>query len=141
MIYFGSSGVTYTAGSGNETLNAAGSSSDNQIFAGNGNDSLVGGSGNDRLTAGTGSATMSGGSGFSVFVFLNGQAGGNDVITDFNSNDLLLLGGYGISAGTNAINSATVGGGSTTIALPDNTRITFENITNPAAINVFSLLT
>ena len=84
---------------------------------------------------------MSGGGGFNTFLFFNGQAGGSDVITDFNPNDLLLLGGYGISAGTNAISNATVSGGSTTIALSDNTRITFESLTNPSSINAFSLLT
>ena len=89
-------GAIYAAGTGNETLNAAGSSSNNVMFGGRdptGSISLSGGAGNDTLIGGTGSDTMAGGGGSNQFVFINGNAGGNDFITDFNANDLLVLSG------------------------------------------------
>ena len=58
--------------------------------------------------------------------------------SDSNSNDLLFLSGYGSAAGANALASATVSGGATTIALSDNTKITFDNITSPGSIKTFS---
>ncbi len=99
---------------------------------------MVGGSGNDLMIAGTGAGTMTGGSGNNIFEFLNGHAGGNYTVSDFSSNDLLALFGYGSAAGANAITNATVSGGSTHIALSDNTQITFTNIANPNSIKNFS---
>lgn len=131
-------GALFVAGSGNETLNAAGSNSANTFWGGTGADSMVGGSGNDLMIAGTGSGTMAGGAGNNIFEFLNGHAGGNYTISDFSSNDLLALFGYGSAAGANAIANATVSGGSTHIMLGDNTQITFTNIATPNSIKSFS---
>ncbi|HEY6433889.1 MAG TPA: calcium-binding protein [Acetobacteraceae bacterium] len=140
ITYFSTAGgALYSAGSGSETLNAAGSTSANTIFGGSGNDSLAGGAGNDLLVAGTGNSTLSGGGGNNTFLFVSGHAGGVDIVTDFNANDLLLLSGYGPNAGGNALANATVSGGSTTIGLADNTKITFDNITTPGSIKTFSV--
>jgi Ca2+-binding RTX toxin-like protein len=144
ITYFATSstaGALYAAGSGNETLNAAGSTANNSIFGGldptSGN-SLVGGAGNDTFTAGTGSDTMVGGAGANQFFFTHGQAGGNDFIVGFNLSDLVRFFGYGTAAVQSALTGATVAGGNTTIALSDNTKITFEDISTPKAIAYFS---
>jgi len=143
ITYFGvEAGAVYAAGSGNETLSAAGSGSGSIIFGGQdpaGGDSLVGASGNDALLAGSGADTLSaGGGGGDHFVFIKGAAGGVDVIQDFQASDALLLFGYGANAGANALASATVSGGATTIALSDNTRITFQGVSDPGSIHYYS---
>ena len=46
--------------------------------------------------------------------------------------------GYGSAAAATAIAAATVAGGNTSIALSDGTKITFENITTPSSIKIFS---
>ena len=139
--YSTTSGAQYFAGAGNETLNAASATTNVTLFGGqdttSGN-SLVGGAGSDALISGSGSDTMTGGAGDNTFVFNKGAAGGNDFITDYNANDTVGLFGYGGGAGAAALATATVAGGSTTIALSDNTKITFENITTPSSIKIFS---
>lgn len=70
--------------------------------------------------------TATGGAGSDLFVFLNGHAGGADFIQDFDSSDLVLLGGYG----PNGITSSVSGGGNTTLTLSDNTTITFTGVSN-----------
>ena len=134
-------GALYSAGTGNETLNAAGSNTNDTIFAGadstSGN-SLVGGTGNDTFTAGSGSDTMVGGAGSNSFFFTDGSVGGNDFIVGYNANDEVGLFGYGIAAGAKALATATVSGGSTTIALSDNTKITFEGVSSPSSIHITS---
>jgi Ca2+-binding RTX toxin-like protein len=134
-------GALYAAGTGNETLNAAGSTANNTIFGGadsTAGNSLVGGSGSDTFTGGTGSDTMVGGSGSNNFFFTDGAAGGNDFIVGYTSSDVVGLFGYGSGAATAALAAATVAGGSTTIALSDNTKITFENVSTPSSIKIFS---
>jgi Ca2+-binding RTX toxin-like protein len=100
--------------------------------------SLVGGSGSEAFVAGTGSDTFVGGAGANQFVYTNGSAGGNDFIVNYTSSDTVELFGYGSAAGGNALAAATVAGGNTTIALSDNTKITFENISAPNSIKIFS---
>jgi len=143
ITYFSTSsvgGALFAAGTGNETLNAAGSTA-NTIFGGSDStagNSLVGGAGDDTYVVGTGSDTLVGGAGANVFVFDNGHAGGNDFIAGYNASDVVGLFGYGSSATTAALAAATVAGGNTTIALSDNTKITFEGISTPSPIHIFS---
>ena len=118
------------AGSGNETLFGLGTGNDT-FKAGSGNDVITGGSGANTLVAGTGNATLTGGSGNDVFSFVNGQAGGHVVITDFTiGQDSVSLQGYNKNALSQALSHATVAGGSTTISLADHTTITFQNVVN-----------
>jgi Ca2+-binding RTX toxin-like protein len=144
ITYFSTSsvgGALYAAGTGNETLNAAGSTSNNVIFGGadsTAGNSLVGGAGNDTYVVGTGSDTMVGGSGSNEFAFDSGHAGGNDFIVGYNANDVVGLFGYGTAAAATALATATVAGGSTSIALSDHTKITFENVSTPSSIHIFS---
>lgn len=141
----GTSGALYAAGGGNETLNASGSSGNgNLMFAGQSslggspNTLLLAGAGNDTLVAGSGNDTMTGGPGNDIFQFSKGYAGGTDIINDLTNNDVVNLFGYGTAAGANALAAATVAGGSTTIALSDNTKITFSGITNTGSIHIVS---
>lgn len=133
-------GGIMAAEAGNETLNAGISSSNNTLAGGSGADSLVGGSSSDLLWAGTGADTLTGGAGTGtdVFNFVNGSAGGADVITDFSSSDVVNLIGYGADAAATAIANATVSGGSSTIQLSDSTKITFLNVTNLSTSNIHS---
>lgn len=140
--YSTASGALYSAGAGNETLNAAGSTTNMTVFGGQDSTAgnlLVGGAGNDALIAGTGSDTMTGGAGDNQFAFIKGAAGGNDFITDYSGASSVGLFGYGSAAGANALAAATVAGGATTIALSDNTKITFDNVTAPTSIHIFSV--
>jgi len=47
----------------------------------------------------------------------------------------VVLGNYGAGAADAAIAGATTAGGSTTITLSDNTKITFTGVTSSAALN------
>lgn len=118
------------AGSGNETLTGVGSGADT-FQAGPGNDIITGGVGNNTIVAGSGSDTLTGGPiNSNDYLFIDGQAGGKVLITDFMKGvDDLTLQGYGPGALDNALDNATVVGGSTIIELPDNTRITFLGVT------------
>ncbi|MGA7799863.1 MAG: calcium-binding protein [Gammaproteobacteria bacterium] len=125
----GSLGAAMAAGAGNETLNAGLSDTNNTLAGGSGADTLIGGSGNDVLWAGVGGDTMTGGAGSNAFNFVDHHAGSNYVITDFTSNDVVNLIGYGANAATNALDSATTSGGSSVISLSDSTQITFLDVT------------
>ena len=136
-----SGGLLFQALSGNETLNASGSSSGNLLAAGNllfgtnsgGADSLVGGAGNDTFFGGNAAATMTGGAGDNVFAFFKFLGTGTDVITDFNSNDSVLAAGYGNQAAT-LIQDAVTTNGSTSITLSDGTKITFSGMSSSSAL-------
>ncbi len=118
------------AGAGNVTLAGAASSGSNSFFAGFGADQISGGSGNDSFVAGTGRATLSGGGGSNVFGFVNGRAGGSDVITDFRSGvDHLSLQGYAAGAAGAALSRASVSGGASTLTLGDGTQVTLQGVT------------
>jgi Ca2+-binding RTX toxin-like protein len=133
-----------------ETLNAAGSTSNDTLFAAQGNVSLVAGSGDDVLIAGdntgslggggsvVGGATLAGGSGHDLFLFASTLSDGADVITNFTASDDVFLGGYDALAGgmagsdtqaMHALQNVTQMGGNATIALADGTTITFVDIT------------
>ncbi len=131
-------GALMVAGTGNETLNGANSSATEFIWGGSvsgANNSLIGGSGNDVLFVGVGNDSMTGGAGTNIFAFTNGLAGGTDLITDFSKSDVLWLAGYNQASVNTAFNNATVSGGSLTVALSDNTKITFSGLTSASAIN------
>jgi hypothetical protein len=109
-----SGAATLSAGAGNETLNAGGSSTNNYFFAGSGAESI------------------SGGSGANNFVFYASKTlgtGAKDIITDFHGTDSLYLLGYASTGSASALlAAATVNGSGVTLALSDNTKITFSNL-------------
>jgi hypothetical protein len=144
-IYYNSSleGGLFVAGTGNETLNAAGSSKSDLFWGGHdstGGGLMVAGSGNDTFVAGSGSETLQSGTGNDLFAFAQGYlsiggGGGHDYLTNFLSgNDSVALYNYGANAAQDALNNATVSGGNVTIALSDNTQITFVGVDNTAAL-------
>jgi Ca2+-binding RTX toxin-like protein len=73
-----------------------------------GNDVLVGGSGNDTLIGGGGNDTLTGGGGNDKFILDGVSLSGHDVITDFNTSDLILV--------DVVSQSGTIGGASTPIS-------------------------
>jgi len=132
-----------TAG-GSETINAGGSTTNDTLNAAIGNVSLVAGSGTDLLFAGVntgalgGSGTVTGGdtltgstslTAHDTMIFQHGVWTGAAVVTNFSANDTYLLQGYGSSAAGAALLNSTSNGGNTTIALSDNTHITFVDVT------------
>ncbi len=130
---------------GDETLNAAGSATNDSLFAAAGNVSLVAGPGSDLLSAGAntgslggagtvvGGDTMAAGGGADLMLFTHGTFEGDAVVINFSSADTAFLSGYNSVAGGNqaaiALENATVAGGNTTIALADGTHITFVDTT------------
>jgi hypothetical protein len=132
LTYTGSSGtLEFIAGSGNETLNGTGSSTNNTFWGGldsTAGNSLGGGTGNDGMIAGLGADTFTGGGGNNEYLFFNsimsvlGANGPHDVITDFltGSNGVDL---YGLSVSGSASSS-----GNTTVTLSDNTTIEFLGV-------------
>ena len=126
----GSARNLIAAGSGNETLSGAGSSGDNIFFNTVGNSLILGGSGNDTFFVGSGNSTVNGGIGADVFAIQSGSAGGTVSISNFNSSERVTLLGYGPNERSNAIANQVNSGGSTTITLSDNTRITFVGISS-----------
>ena len=133
---------------GGETLDAAGSATNDSLFAAQGNVSLVAGSGSDLLSAGANSGSVGGagtvvggdtmvggvaGSGADLMLFTHGTFEGGAVVINFTSADTIFLSGYNAAAGGDQANmalaSATETGGNTTIALTDGTHITFVDAT------------
>ncbi len=140
-----SGGLLFVANSGNETLNAAGSSTNDVMWGGidstSGN-SLVGGSGNDVMVAGTGADTFNTGAGSNEFVFISSVLGGSaqrDVITNFlgGSNSVVLSGGLStVGSSSGGIGPASF----TTLTLSDNTQITFLGVSSASQLagHIFS---
>ncbi|MBV9756452.1 MAG: hypothetical protein JO047_05305 [Alphaproteobacteria bacterium] len=124
------------AGPGNVTLNGAGSSGNDAYFAGAGTgsaDSIVAGSGNNTLVAGPGSNTLVGGTGANVFeVDKNAAGGGTNFLVNWNSNDKLVLSGYGAGkhGGLPPGTHHSVVGGSEVLTLSDGTKITFVGVSH-----------
>ncbi|WP_227320400.1 hypothetical protein [Acidisoma silvae] len=92
---------------GNATLQAT--------LSANGADSVIGGGGASTITAGAG---------HDVFGFVNGHAGGSEVIIGFNSSDNLAFGGYGYSITNTPSETLTAAGD--VIKLSDGTTITLQ---------------
>jgi len=138
-------GALLVAGGGNETLFGAGSKTNDLIYGDQhtgGNDLLVGGAGANAMVAGTGNDTLWAASTNNVFYFVQGQAGGNDVIAPFAGHDIVALIGYDSAAGAApgtaaqaAIRGATVTGAGVQVALADGTTITFSGLTSAQQLN------
>lgn len=106
------------AGAGNETLSAAQSTGHVTLVGGSGKDVLVGGKGPD------------------VFEFIKGQSsGGRDLILNFDSNDKVLLSGYGPDEVSIALAHQSTHHGSVSITLSDDTKITFKDVASLKSSN------
>jgi hypothetical protein len=137
--YVGANGsLGFFAGAGSETVNASAATANTTLVGGaaaGSQDVMLGGSGNDTLIAGTGADTLGGGGGSNQFAIIDGRAGGNVVITDFNSQDVVALYSYGASAASTALQGAQSTGGNTTITLSDNTTITFLGVSSASELH------
>jgi Ca2+-binding RTX toxin-like protein len=116
------------AGPGAVTLYGAMAGGDNTFHAGSGDTEIVGGWGDDRFVAGLGDSTITGGPGRDVYVFINGSSGGNDIVWNFDSNDEIVLQGYGKGAVKAALASQVQVGGGVQITLADSTTVTFMGL-------------
>ncbi len=134
-IYVGGTGGNnaLVGGSGAATLYGGGAG--DTLYAGSGNSALVAGYGAETLVAGSGSDTFTGGSGPDLFSFTNGQAGGADMIYNFNTaEDHVTLQGYSGGASA-ALSTASISNGSETLTLSDGTKVTFSGVTNLSGSN------
>ena len=123
--------ITGAAG-GDETLSAAGATTGVEIAGGSGNDVIIGGSGNDTLVAGAGDDTLTGSTGSNSFVVL-ANPGHDNVITDFNASDEVLLGGNDTAAFLLA--TAVVTGAGVTLTFSDSTEVTFFGLTSASQLD------
>ena len=113
--------VTATGGGGNDTF-----------FTGSGPMQIREGPGYAQVVFGAGSATIAGGSGVDHYVFVNGAAGGADVISGFKvGTDQINL--YGYDRGR--MHTSVLGGG-VAIGLPDGTEITLVGVTRLAPTSI-----
>jgi Ca2+-binding RTX toxin-like protein len=130
-------GLFFSSQGGDETVDASLSKTGNTLFGGSGHDLMMGGTGADALTAGSGSDTLTGNGGADGFYFWSNVGGpsAHHFITDFATNDTVILGNYGAGAGDAAIAGAVTTGGATTITLSDGTQVTFVGLTSAAALN------
>jgi Ca2+-binding RTX toxin-like protein len=135
LLIAGDGQTTLFGGGNGDQLYASGDQ--NQVLhAGRGNETLSGSfaSGNNTFVAGTGSATITAGIGTDQFVFINGQAGGTELIQSFTQgDDQIDLEGYGRNQVNQALRQQQTTDGNTTITLSDNTTITFANIASLTA--------
>jgi len=113
---------------GEATVVGALAGGDNSFHAGSGDTEIVGGWGNDRFVAGLGDSTIMGGPGKDVYAFIKGASGGHDIIWGFDSNDEIVLEGYGKGAVKAALSSQVQVSGGVQITLTDSTTVTFMGL-------------
>ena len=109
-------------------LKITGNAKNNYLVGGESNDTLSGGSGSDKLFGGAGNDCLSGGAGEDVFIYKPGE--GTDKIFDYESGELISLGGAFTDAvfDKNTLTLAVDGGG--TLVLNKVTASTEFNINN-----------
>ncbi len=139
QLYAGGSNQALHAGTGNETLSAFLGGHGDTLYGGSGHDQMIGGAGSDTFIAGTGAATMTGGSHADLFAFIDGSAGGHDLIVGFTAGDMIDLEGYGANAVRQALRSQTAGPNGVTITLSDHTSITFAGLNSLRASDFVTL--
>lgn len=125
---FGS--ATLHAGGNRDVLTAAGPNPQ-ALYAASGNETLngAGASGADTFYAGTGHTTITLGLGTDTLAFINGSAGGKDVVNGFTSGtDKIALIGYPRNEVNNALAGQTIRGGNVHISFSDGTKVTFESL-------------
>lgn len=124
-------GSLLSVGTGAE-IDARGSLGGDTFFGGSGANTILGGVGADTFVLGSGATSITGESAAvgKIYDFIASNTGGaTDVITDFKVSDRIGVSGYTANAAADVLKTATVSGGSTTITLSDQTRITLQNYT------------
>jgi Ca2+-binding RTX toxin-like protein len=122
---FGGDGKDWLAGgSGNDTLK--GEDGNDDLQGGDGRDVLNGGDDNDRLLGDAGDDLLTGGKGSDVFAF--GRGFGRDVVTDFDSKDVIVF-DDGLFGSFQAVRAASRQvGDDTVITLDGGNTITLEDV-------------
>jgi len=135
-VVAGAGDTSYIAGAaGNSLIFGSGGAQD--IVLGTGNTTLIGGSGAEAVSAGTGTNEIFAGGGTLELNYVNGSAGGTDLVLGFNtSTDLIDLTGYGTATAQSILSSALVTGGSTYITLADQSVIALFGVTNLTTSNI-----
>lgn len=124
-------GSLLSVGTGAE-IDARGSQGGDTFFGGSGANTILGGLGADTFVLGSGATSITGESATvgKLYDFIASNTGGaTDVITDFKVSDKIGVSGYTANAAADLLKTATVSGGSTTITLSDQTKITLQNYT------------
>ncbi len=129
----GGAGHNLIIGVGGTTI-AYGGPSDDLYFAGAGDMVITEGNGSNQVVFGTGHAAVAGGTGTNLYTFLNGNAGGDDLIANFKvGTDHIQLFGYDRS--TVGIQG---GSGNSTVSLSDGTRITLLGVNQLTGDSILS---
>ena len=112
---------------GNKLANRIiGSEEDDYIDGGAGKDTILGGDGNDSIKGGKGNDNLTGGDGSDVFIYANDD--GNDVITDYDEEDIIKFTSGTATAKTSGDNVIfTLGQGKVTVLGGKNHVITYED--------------
>jgi len=129
LVWVEGSAPVSVAGAGGLVV-YAGQGTGNYIFdASGGSETLWGGEAADQFIAGTGNDQMVSGGGADSFKFINGLAGGSDVIYNFRvGTDTIILQSYGGS-----VPALTVQNGNTYFSLTDGTHVEVAGVTNLTA--------
>ncbi len=132
LLNGGAGAATLFGAGNNDVLNAAGSNAQ-ALHAGPGNETLFGalGSGADTFYASAGATTITTGTGNDTIAFINGQAGGIDVVNNFDllpGTDKIGLQGYGPNEAANAIAGQIAGPTGTVLTFSDGTKVTFTGV-------------
>jgi Ca2+-binding RTX toxin-like protein len=130
-LMIGGTGDTTFLGYGG-TVTAEGGSGNDTFWTGTGSMTITEGPGNDNVVFGAGHATVTGGTGTDLYTFINGQAGGIDMISGFKvGQDQVQLFGYD----TTTVQPVFTGGNAV-LTLSDNTRITLVGVTHLATNSI-----
>ena len=115
-------------GSGANKYFASDEREDYYIDGGAGNDTIAGNDGNDTIIGGKGNDSLAGGNGSDIFVYANGD--GNDIITDYEEDDIIRITSGTVSRISTASNGDvifTIGSGKITLKNAGNKIITYED--------------
>jgi hypothetical protein len=128
----GAAGATFIGGIGQSI--AVGGRGNDVFYTGAGQMTAFQGSGSDIVLGQSGSSTVVGGSGPDIYAFVNGVAGGSEIVSGFKVGlDRISLFGYG----TDPIQQSTAGG-AFNILLGDGTHITLLGVSALAAGSIQS---
>ncbi len=135
LLALGSGDGTVIGGAGVDTIFAGRDGGSMTYFGGTGTDLVVGSAFRTTFVAGHGNETLLGSGGADTVVVRNGQAGGTITVEDAGlSTGGITLFGYAPDAVASAVTHGTVAGGSSTLVLPDATRLTFVGISDLSAL-------
>jgi Ca2+-binding RTX toxin-like protein len=116
--------VTMIGGAGATTINGTTGTGAEQVFTSQGQALIALNGAADTLVGGSGAASVLGGSAADIYGFINGHAGGSEIIVGLKATDVISFGGYG----GDPITSEGVLNGSDLLTLSDGTNILLQGI-------------